>query len=49
MATVAGKKIAKLNSLTINVFLFFQNQTFAIVDFSNGWEYPDELSLNVSQ
>ncbi|XP_044184043.1 uncharacterized protein LOC114956901 isoform X2 [Acropora millepora] len=39
---------SKLSSYHPKCLRVPKNQTFAIVDFSNGWEYPDELSLNVT-
>ncbi|XP_067045071.1 uncharacterized protein [Acropora muricata] len=39
---------SKLSSYHAKCFRVPKNQTFAIVDSSNGWEYPDELSLNVT-
>ncbi|XP_015775585.1 PREDICTED: uncharacterized protein LOC107353721 isoform X14 [Acropora digitifera] len=39
---------SKLSSYHPKCFRVPKNQTFAIVDSSNGWEYPDELSLNVT-
>lgn len=39
---------SKLGSYHPKCFRVPKNQTFAIVDSSNGWEYPDELSLNVT-
>lgn len=38
----------RLSSNHPKCFRVPKNQTFAIVDSSNGWEYPDELSLNVT-
>ncbi|XP_074605871.1 uncharacterized protein LOC141858918 isoform X1 [Acropora palmata] len=39
---------SKLSLYHPKCFRVPKNQTFVIVDSSNGWEYPDELSLNVT-